>query len=366
VRTFVTPLDPLVLREALLRERYRGGQSFYVCPRIEDLASRREFLLAHVPEVKVEVAHGQMPAKQLEDIMSAFYDGKFDVLLSTTIVESGLDIPTANTLIIHRADRFGLAQLYQLRGRVGRSKTRAYAILTTPAERPVSDQAERRLKVLQSLDSLGAGFELASHDLDIRGAGNLLGDEQSGHIREVGYELYQEMLAEAVAALEAGIDQPMDDKWSPQIAVGTSVMIPETYVPDLAVRLSLYRRLADLEDPNEIEAAAAELVDRFGKLPEEVETLLKVVGIKALCRRANVDRIEAGPRGAVIAFRDNKFANPEGLLKWIAGNAPLAKVRPDQRVVWFEDWNRIEKRLKGTRELLQNLVAIAERGRAAV
>ena len=366
VRTFVTPLDPLVLREALLRERYRGGQSFYVCPRIEDLASRREFLLAHVPEVKVEVAHGQMPAKQLEDIMSAFYDGKFDVLLSTTIVESGLDIPTANTLIIHRADRFGLAQLYQLRGRVGRSKTRAYAILTTPAERPVSDQAERRLKVLQSLDSLGAGFELASHDLDIRGAGNLLGDEQSGHIREVGYELYQEMLAEAVAALEAGIDQPMDDKWSPQIAVGTSVMIPETYVPDLAVRLSLYRRLADLEDPNEIEAAAAELVDRFGKLPEEVETLLKVVGIKALCRRANVDRIEAGPRGAVIAFRDNKFANPEGLLKWIAGNAPLAKVRPDQRVVWFEDWNRIEKRLKGTRELLQNLVAIAERDRAAV
>jgi len=365
VRTFVTPLDPLVLREALLRERYRGGQSFYVCPRIEDLASRREFLLAHVPEVKVEVAHGQMPAKQLEDIMSAFYDGKFDVLLSTTIVESGLDIPTANTLIIHRADRFGLAQLYQLRGRVGRSKTRAYAILTTPAERPVTEQAERRLKVLQSLDSLGAGFELASHDLDIRGAGNLLGDEQSGHIREVGYELYQEMLAEAVAALEAGIDQPMDDKWSPQIAVGTSVMIPETYVPDLAVRLALYRRLADLEDPNEIEAAAAELVDRFGKLPEEVETLLKVVAIKALCRRANVDRIEAGPRGAVIAFRDNKFANPEGLLKWIAGNTPLAKVRPDQRVVWFEDWNPIEKRLKGTRELLQNLVAIAEHGRAA-
>jgi transcription-repair coupling factor (superfamily II helicase) len=365
VRTFVTPLDPLVLREALLRERYRGGQSFYVCPRIEDLASRREFLLAHVPEVKVEVAHGQMPAKQLEDIMSAFYDGKFDVLLSTTIVESGLDIPTANTLIIHRADRFGLAQLYQLRGRVGRSKTRAYAILTTPAERPVTEQAERRLKVLQSLDSLGAGFELASHDLDIRGAGNLLGDEQSGHIREVGYELYQEMLAEAVAALEAGIDQPMDDKWSPQIAVGTSVMIPETYVPDLAVRLALYRRLADLEDPKEIEASAAELVDRFGKLPEEVETLLKVVGIKALCRRANVDRIEAGPRGAVIAFRDNKFENPEGLLKWIAANAPLAKVRPDQKVVWFEDWNRIETRLKGTRELLQNLVAIAERGRAA-
>jgi len=365
VRTFVTPFDPLALREALLRERYRGGQSFYVCPRIEDLTARKEFLEAHVPEVKVAIAHGQMPAKQLEDIMSAFYDGKFDVLLSTTIVESGLDIPTANTLVIHRADRFGLAQLYQLRGRVGRSKTRAYAILTTPAERPVTEQAERRLKVLQSLDSLGAGFELASHDLDIRGAGNLLGDEQSGHIREVGYELYQEMLAEAVAALEAGIDQPMDDKWSPQIAVGTSVMIPEVYVPDLAVRLSLYRRLADLENEADIESAAAELVDRFGKLPPEVETLLKVVAIKALCRRANVDRIEAGPKGAVIAFRDNRFENPEGLLKWIASNAPLAKVRPDQKVVWFEDWGDISRRLKGSRELLQNLVKIAEGRRAA-
>jgi transcription-repair coupling factor (superfamily II helicase) len=321
VRTFVTPFDPLVLREALLRERYRGGQ--------------------------------------------AFYDGKFDVLLSTTIVESGLDIPTANTLVVHRADRFGLAQLYQLRGRVGRSKTRAYAILTTPPERPITEQAERRLKVLQSLDSLGAGFELASHDLDIRGAGNLLGDEQSGHIREVGYELYQEMLAEAVAALEAGIEQPMDDKWSPQIAVGTSVMIPETYVPDLAVRLGLYRRLADLENENDIEAAAAELVDRFGKLPEEVETLLKVVAIKSLCRRANVDRIEVGAKGATIAFRDNKFENPEGLLKWIASNAPLAKVRPDQKVVWFEDWGDIATRLRGTRELLQNLVTIAKGGRIA-
>ena len=365
VRTFVTPFDPLVLREALLRERYRGGQAFYVCPRIEDLTARKEFLAAHIPEVKVAVAHGQMPAKTLEDVMSAFYDGKFDVLLSTTIVESGLDIPTANTLVVHRADRFGLAQLYQLRGRVGRSKTRAYAILTTPPERPITEQAERRLKVLQSLDSLGAGFELASHDLDIRGAGNLLGDEQSGHIREVGYELYQEMLAEAVAALEAGIEQPMDDKWSPQIAVGTSVMIPEVYVPDLAVRLGLYRRLADLENENDIEAAAAELVDRFGKLPEEVETLLKVVAIKSLCRRANVDRIEAGAKGATIAFRDNKFENPEGLLKWIASNAPLAKVRPDQKVVWFEDWGDIATRLRGTRELLQNLVTIAKGGRIA-
>jgi transcription-repair coupling factor (superfamily II helicase) len=364
VRTFITPFDPLIVREALLRERYRGGQAFYVCPRIEDIAGIREFLEKNVPEVKIAVAHGQMPARELEDIMGAFYEGKFDVLLSTTIIESGLDIPTANTLIVHRADRFGLAQLYQLRGRVGRSKTRAYAILTMPADKPVTAQAERRLKVLQSLDSLGAGFELASHDLDIRGAGNLLGEEQSGHIREVGYELYQEMLAEAVAALEAGIDQPAADKWSPQIAAGIPVLIPEDYVPDLGVRLGLYRRLADLESNAEIEAAGAELVDRFGKLPPEVETLLKVVAIKALCRRANVERIEAGAKGAVIALRDNKFDNPEGLIRWIAGNAPIAKIRPDQKIVWLEDWQDAGERLAGAHELLENLVRIAESAKA--
>jgi transcription-repair coupling factor (superfamily II helicase) len=361
VRTFVTPFDTLVVREALLRERYRGGQAFYVCPRIEDIAGAKEFLETHVPEVRVAVAHGQMGAKQLEDIMAAFYEGGFDVLLSTSIVESGLDIPTANTLIVHRADRFGLAQLYQLRGRVGRSKTRAYAIFTLPAERAVTPQAERRLKVLQSLENLGAGFELASHDLDIRGAGNLLGDEQSGHIREVGYELYQEMLAEAVAHLQAGIDTPAADKWSPQIAVGTPVMIPEVFVPDLSVRLGLYRRLADLENPADIDAAAAELVDRFGPLPDEVKTLLEVVAIKALCRRANVERIEAGPKGAVVSFRDDTFVNPAGLITWITESRSNARVRPDQKLVVFRNWQRIEDRLRGAKSVLDTLVGLAER-----
>jgi transcription-repair coupling factor (superfamily II helicase) len=365
VRTFVTPFDTLVVREALLRERYRGGQAFYVCPRIEDIAGARDFLAAHVPEVRVAVAHGQMPAKQLEDIMSAFYEHQFDVLLSTSIVESGLDIPTANTLIVHRADRFGLAQLYQLRGRVGRSKTRAYAIFTLPADKPVTPQAERRLKVLQSLDSLGAGFELASHDLDIRGAGNLLGDDQSGHIREVGYELYQEMLAEAVAHLQAGITELAPDKWSPQIAVGTPVMIPEEYVPDLSVRLGLYRRLADLEDPSAVDAAAAELVDRFGPLPDEVRTLLEVVAIKALCRRANVERIEAGPKGAVVTFRDGIFANPEGLVAWIYEGSSVARVRPDQKLVVFRDWQKVGDRLRGTKSVMEMLVGLAERPKAA-
>jgi transcription-repair coupling factor (superfamily II helicase) len=365
VRTFVAPFDPLMVREALLRERYRGGQSFFVCPRIEDLATIKDFLEKSVPEVHFAVAHGQMPPTVLEDIMSAFYDGKYDVLVSTTIVESGLDIPTANTLLVHRADMFGLAQLYQLRGRVGRSKLRAYALFTLPAERKITPQAEKRLKVLQSLDTLGAGFQLASHDLDIRGAGNLLGEEQSGHIKEVGFELYQQMLEEAVTMLKAGIMEPVADKWSPQITIGTPVLIPEDYVADLPVRLALYRRLAEIEDEAEIEPFAAELVDRFGKLPEEVEHLLAIVAIKVLCRRANVEKIDAGPKGAVISFRDNSFADPLKLVAFIKDQGPAARVRPNMQVVFFDNWETPEERLKGTTEILRNLAGIAGRAKAA-
>lgn len=364
VRTFVSPFDGLVVREALLRERYRGGQAFYVCPRIEDLAGARDFLGKSVPEVRVAVAHGQMPSGTLDDIMTAFYDGKYDVLLSTTIIESGLDVPTANTLIVHRADRFGLSQLYQLRGRVGRAKLRAYALFTLPT-RKITAQAEKRLKVLQSLDTLGAGFQLASHDLDIRGAGNLLGDEQSGHIKEVGFELYQQMLEEAVESLKAGIADPVADRWSPQITIGTPVLIPDDYVADLSVRLSLYRRLAELDDEQEIEAFGAELVDRFGKMPIEVDHLLKIVAIKALCRRANVEKIDTGPKGAVLSFRDNTFNNPEGLIAFIRDQGIAARVRPDMKVVFFEDWEKPEDRLTGTAIILRALVTIAEHAKAA-
>ncbi|MGV3652121.1 MAG: transcription-repair coupling factor, partial [Devosia sp.] len=297
VRTFVSPFDPLSIREALLREKYRGGQAFYVVPRIKDQPDIAEFLRAQVPEVSFVVANGQMPPSELDDIMNNFYDGKFDVLVSTTIVESGLDIPNANTLIVHRADQFGLAQLYQIRGRIGRAKQRAYALFTIPADQKLTDTAERRLTVLQSLESLGAGFQLASHDLDIRGAGNLLGEEQSGHIREVGYELYQSMLEEAVAALKDGDEDYVDtNEWSPQISLGMPVMIPEHYVPDLQLRMQLYRRLGDLKTAREIDAAGAELIDRFGPLPEEVEALLKVILVKSLCRTANVEKVEAGPK----------------------------------------------------------------------
>jgi transcription-repair coupling factor (superfamily II helicase) len=362
VRTYVTPWDPVVVREALLREKYRGGQAYFVAPRISDLPELEKFLREQVPEVKFVVGHGQMAPTQLEAVMSAFYDGQYDVLLSTTIVESGLDIPTANTLIIHRADMFGLSQLYQLRGRVGRAKSRAYAYMTTPAEKQITLSAERRLKVLQSLDSLGAGFQLASHDLDIRGGGNLLGEEQSGHIREIGVELYQQMLEDAVNALKTlagqeGLDN--DRGWSPQINTGAAVLIPEDYVPDLNVRLSLYRRLSDAEKAQDREALAAELIDRFGPLPPEAGQLLKVVAIKGLCREANVAKIDVGPKGAVVSFRNDDFKNPGALIDFVGKNQVAWRVRPDNKVVIKGEWETPEQRLGAAERVLTELARLA-------
>jgi len=362
VRTYVTPYDPVVVRETLLREKYRGGQAYYVVPRISDLPPIERFLREQVPEVKFVVGHGQMSPTQLEEVMSAFYDGQYDVLLSTTIVESGLDIPTANTLVIHRADMFGLSQLYQLRGRVGRSKSRAYAYLTTPAEKPMTLSAEKRLKVLQSLDSLGAGFQLASHDLDIRGGGNLLGEEQSGHIREIGVELYQQMLEDAVAELktQAGAENHLADRgWSPQINTGAAVLIPEDYVPDLNVRLSLYRRLSDAEKSQDREALAAELIDRFGPLPPEADQLLKVVAIKGMCREANVAKIDVGPKGAVVSFRNDEFKNPAGLVQFVSKNAIAWRVRPDNKVVVKGEWETPAQRLAAAEKVLSELARLA-------
>ncbi|MGD9869185.1 MAG: transcription-repair coupling factor, partial [Hyphomicrobiales bacterium] len=365
VRTYVSPFDPMILREALMRERFRGGQSFFVVPRIADLDEAGAFLAEHVPELKVARAHGQMAPGQIEDVMNAFYDRQYDVLLATAIVESGLDIPTANTLVVYRADRFGLAQLYQLRGRVGRSKTRAYAYFTLPAGQKLTPAAERRLKVLQSLDTLGAGFSLASHDLDIRGAGNLLGEEQSGHIREVGFELYQSMLEEAVASLRGQEAAEQDGQWSPRIALGTAVLIPEVYVPDLQVRLGLYRRLSSIAEDADVESFAAEMVDRFGPLPEEVKHLLEIVRIKAACRRAGIAEIDAGPRGALVGFRDNSFANPEALIAMITDRSGRVKLQPDHKLVIRGDWDLPDERLKGVLALARELADLAEQGRKA-
>ncbi|WP_147105503.1 transcription-repair coupling factor [Tateyamaria sp. syn59] len=372
IRTYVSEFDAVTIREALLREHYRGGQSFYVVPRISDLPEIEEFLKEQLPELTYVVAHGQMAAGELDDRMNAFYDGKFDVLLATTIVESGLDIPTANTMVVHRADMFGLAQLYQIRGRVGRSKTRAYAYLTTKPRAKLTTTAEKRLRVLGSLDTLGAGFTLASQDLDIRGAGNLLGEEQSGQMRDVGFELYQSMLEEAIGKIKAGEMEGLTDddgQWAPQINLGVPVLIPEDYVPDLDVRLGLYRRLSELSTKVELEGFAAELIDRFGKLPKEVNTLMLVVRIKAMCKRAGIAKLDGGPKGATLQFHNDKFASPQGLVEFIQDQRGMAKVK-DNKIVVRRDWAKDSDKIKGAfaiaRDLAEKVVAQKKRAKAQV
>jgi len=366
IRTYVSEFDTVTVREALLRERYRGGQSFFVVPRITDIAEMETFLREEVPEVSVVVAHGQMAAGELDDRMNAFYDGKYDVLLATTIVESGLDIPTANTMIVWRADMFGLSQLYQIRGRVGRAKTRAYAYLTTKPRAKLTDQAAKRLRVLSSLDTLGAGFTLASQDLDIRGAGNLLGEEQSGQMREVGYELYQSMLEEQIAKIRSGEAEGIvdDGQWAPQINLGVPVLIPEEYVPDLDVRLGLYRRLSSLTTKVELEGFAAELIDRFGKLPREVNTLMLIVRIKAMCKRAGISQLDGGPKGATIRFHNDKFASPQGLVEFIQDQDGLAKVK-DNKIVVRRDWTTEADRIKGAFAIARDLADKVREKKAA-
>ena len=364
IRTYVTPWDHVVVREALLREHYRGGQSFFVVPRVADLPQMEEWLATEVPEVKAITAHGQLSPTAVEERMSAFYDRKYDVLLSTTIIESGLDIPSANTLIVHRADRFGLAQLYQLRGRVGRAKTRAYAYLTTPADRSITESADKRLAVLANLDSLGAGFQLASHDLDIRGAGNLLGDEQSGHIKEVGFELYQAMLEEAIIEQKAG-GVPSREEFSPQISIDAPILIPESYVPDLDLRMGLYRRLGELEDRRAVDEFAAELIDRFGDLPKETGNLLQIVETKLNCRSACIAKLDIGARGAVVTFAEGGFPDLAGLLAYIARLKGTAKLRPDSKMSIARDWPTAEARLAGALQLSRGLARVLAAGEAA-
>lgn len=368
VRTFVMPKDPIVIRESIMREFNRGGQVFYVTPRLEDLASLKEELQELVPEVKFAVAHGQLSPTELEDVMTAFYDHQFDVLISTNIIESGIDIPAANTLIVHRCDLFGLSQLYQLRGRVGRSKTQGYAYLTYSPKQTLSSNAVKRLQVLQSLDTLGAGFTLASHDLDIRGAGNIVGEEQSGHIREVGVELYQTLLHEAIMMARAaeansadGLDVELNE-WTPQINLGVPVLIPESYVSDLGLRLNLYRRVANLVTREEIDAFAAELIDRFGKLPVEVANLLDVVELKGLCRKAHIEKLDAGPKGLLLTFRNNEFKAPDKLIHYLQRpevyKVSAIKIRPDHKLFFGREFGNSAQRRNGVRQIVKDLVSL--------
>ena len=356
IRTYVTEFDPVIVREALLRETFRGGQSFFVVPRVADIPEIEEFLTTEVPEVTYRVAHGQLSTSDLDNRMNEFYDGNYNVLVSTSIIESGIDVPTANTIVVHRSDMFGLSQLYQIRGRVGRSKVRAYAYLTTKVGKKPTRVAQKRLRVLGNIDTLGAGFNIASQDMDIRGAGNILGEEQSGNVREVGYELYQSMLEEAVAKIRDGQNAGVieDNQWSPSISLGVPVLIPETYVNDLDVRLGLYKRLSELQSKVEVEGFAAELIDRFGSLPKEVSTLLLVVRIKAMCKSANIIKFNGGMRGAIIEFKNDKFDNPVGLAEFISEQRGLAQIR-DNKLIVKRDWKKYSDKIKGAFSIARDL-----------
>jgi transcription-repair coupling factor (superfamily II helicase) len=360
IRSFTMPFDPVVIRNAILREHYRGGNTFFVVPRIKDLAIVEEKLKAIVPEIKMVKAHGQMSPAELDNTMNDFYDGKYDVLLSTNIIGSGIDLPTANTIIIYKSDMFGLAQLYQMRGRVGRSKTRAYAYFTIAPNRIPSKTAMKRLEVIGNIDALGAGFSVASHDMDIRGFGNMLGDEQSGQVREVGLELYQEMLRDAIEnAKHSFKDEEAAEHWSPSINLGIAVLIPDDYVSDIELRLGLYKRISTMQSEADLESIAAEMIDRFGPLPQEVSNLLDIMKIKQQCLLAGIDKIDAGPKGIVLSFHNNKFKNPEALINFIAKNPLKTKIRGDQKLVLLSEWQTAEERIKGTKSLLENIVRLA-------
>lgn len=371
IQTFILSYNPLTVKEAIAREIQRGGQVLYVTPRIERISRIEEFIRENFPKTHLGVAHGQLAPQELEKVMASFYERHLDILLATNIVESGIDVPTANTLIIDRADLFGLAQLYQIRGRVGRSQTQSYAYLTYPDQDLLSSNAQKRLRVIQSLDTLGAGFQIASHDLDIRGAGNIIGEEQSGHIKEVGIELYQQLLQEAILTLrmeEAGeaIVIPQE-AFSPQINIGVSFLIPETYIPELGTRLIFYRRLADLKTRAEIDVLSAEMIDRFGVLPQEVFHLLEVMEFKILCLKGFIDKLDLGPKGVMIGFFKNQFPSPQRLLTFLQSELiqKIAKVsiKPDQKIVFAGEWGDHSNRLKITKKILK---VIAKLGEASV
>lgn len=364
-RTFVMPFDKVMIKEAIYREKFRNGQIFFVCPRVSDIFGVEKELRELVPDIRISVAHGQMPVKRLEEVMNDFSDGKADMLLSTTIIESGIDMPTVNTMIIYRADMFGLAQLYQLKGRVGRAKLRGYCYYTIPAKKVLKPIAERRLNILQALDSLGAGFSLASHDMDIRGSGNILGEEQSGHIKEVGIALYQHMLEEEIMRIKAGENSSQDNdilEWAPQITTGIPIMIPEAYVKDLGVRLGLYKRIGEIKDKEGIADMKEELIDRFGKLPEEVDNLLKTVEIKQLCRLANIEKIDAGSKGILIAFRNNIFKSPDKLINFVAKQFGAVKIRPDQKLFIEKNLESYAVRVETIKSYVSKFVAMINEG----
>jgi len=357
IRTFVTKFDPPTIREAILREIQRGGQVFFVHNRVQSIHSMERLLRELVPEATIGVAHGQMREGQLEKAMADFVDRKFQVLLSTTIIESGIDIASANTMVVNRADTFGLSQLYQLRGRVGRSKERAYAYLLVPARRSVTRDAQRRLEVLQAFTELGAGFSIASHDLEIRGAGNLLGHDQSGTIAEIGFDLYTQLLEEAVAEMRG---EPPRVEIEPEVTLPIPALIPDDYVPDVHQRLVLYKRFSGAGSADEVSDLRAELVDRFGELPDEVDALSELVLLKAEMRELRLRALESGAGRLVVTLGQDALLDGAKLAAVVQRSKGVYRLTPDLKLVARRDGPDQPAALLGeAKKVLRDLAACA-------
>jgi transcription-repair coupling factor (superfamily II helicase) len=365
VRNFTMPYDSVIVREAVLREHNRSGRVFFVVPRIRDIEEMEPRLKTLLPEIKIRHAHGGMAPTELDEIMNDFVDGKIDMLLSTTIIESGIDISEANTMIIYRAEMFGLSQLYQLRGRVGRGKVRAYAYLMLSPKK-LSDESRKKLEVMQNLDSLGVGFSIASHDMDIRGSGNLLGDEQSGHVRETGVELYQQMLLETIEDLKKeSLTTPSALRLTPydysiQLKLGISLLIPEPYMPDLSLRMNFYKKIARVESTEDQEILITEMTDRFGKIPEEILNLMEVARLKFACKKVGIEKLEVAAEGIFISFKDNKFAAPEDLMQLIFSSKNQIKLHAGQKVFFAGRVTSIAEKFSFAFTVIQRMSALID------
>lgn len=357
IKTFVRREDGSTIREALLRELKRGGQVYFLHNEVETIHNRRARLEELVPEASIAVAHGQMPERELEAVMKGFYQKRYNVLLCTTIIETGIDVPTANTIVIHRADRLGLAQLHQLRGRVGRSHHQAYAYLLTPGEDAITSNAKKRLEAIQAMEELGAGFFLAMHDLEIRGAGEVLGESQSGDIQEVGYSMYADMLNTAVKALKAGEEPDLDSPFALQCEVNlhTSALLPANYCPDVNARLGHYKALSHARTEDDLIHIHEELIDRYGLLPEAGENLLAVHRLRIKAEPLGIVKIDASEAQATIQFSSKPNVDAVSIIELVQKNKQVRLAGPDKLKVEITKGEEIKNRIQAVRNVLNSL-----------
>jgi transcription-repair coupling factor (superfamily II helicase) len=359
VRTLISTYQPALIREAIQRELARGGQVYFLHNEVQTIDRTARELGELVPEARIRVAHGQMPERELEAVMADFHRQRFNVLVSTTIIESGIDIPTANTIVVNRADRFGLAQLHQLRGRVGRSHHRAYAYLIVPDRKAMTADAEKRLEALASLEELGAGFTLATHDLEIRGAGEMLGEEQSGQIQEIGFGLYTELLDRAVRALKSGKvpDFDLTSEHETEVELHLPALIPEDYLPDVHTRLTLYKRIASARNDDGLRELQVEMIDRFGLLPDQTKCLFAVAQLKLMATPLGIRKLDFGPSGGRITFRDKPDIDPMALIKLIQQQPRVFKMDGQDKLRVIMELPGSSERIRAAQDLLVSLGA---------